>query len=130
MDSSSILLKAGEDAGNMTDMSVSLDSLGWKKVFVDMRSAMFFRFHSKTSIGDRFPETGNDTDIFESRQLQLILNKPNELPSAIPLGHNAIVAMSRNSFHSILNAGGRPIMDDFAKEFMVGILAFNTKPKS
>ena len=130
LDASSNLVISDNDVGSMTDMSVSLDSLGWKKVFVDMRDAMFLRFRSKTTIGDTFTGAGNDTDMFESRQIQLILNKPNELPSAIPLGHNAIVAMSRNSFHSVLNAGGRPIMDDFVKDFMEVIFSFKTRHAS
>ena len=47
-----------------------------------------------------------------------------------PLGHNMIVAMSRNSIYTYLNKSGRPIVDALAAELVADIFEFSEKEPS
>mmetsp|Transcript_24067 Transcript_24067/g.35617 ORF Transcript_24067/g.35617 Transcript_24067/m.35617 type:complete len:271 (+) Transcript_24067:1032-1844(+) len=115
----------GEHDDNLLVMSNSLDSLGWKKVFVDLRHEI--------PIGVKLPsspfakKSNNNT---RPEQLQLDSNSSSleskEIASATkhntgnrliyPLGHNMIVAVSRCDKSASFNSGGRPVIDALAKE--------------
>lgn len=98
-------------------MSNSLDSLGWKKVFVDLRHEI--------PIGVELPKSFSPKkEITEQKLVQRMESK--EVASATkhngsnriiyPLGHNMIVAVSRCDKSASFNSGGRPVIDALAKE--------------
>jgi hypothetical protein len=106
------------------EMSVALDSLGWKKVFVDVRDLLPFSLKipwiNEKSILDHTKKNSenccNDDVIFESRELIPFVTASNRI--SIPMGHTTMVANSKTEFISWLNSKGRSVMDNFAVELV------------
>lgn len=106
---------------DLTMMSASLDSLGWKKVFVDIRKeipmAVSIPIGSNTEPGLNCPiqKLKSANKVVESRELAKALSgNPTKALISLPLGHNAIVAMSRGAVTLAMNGGGVPVVDSLA----------------
>jgi hypothetical protein len=115
------VIKPGIPANDLTIMASTLDSLGWKKVFVDMRKEIPLALSIPTpSSAQSFPvQQLKSQQAVESRQLvKAVSGNPSKSTISLPLGHNAICAMSRGKVTSAMNDGGRPVMDSLAIEMM------------
>lgn len=116
---------------DQTELSVALDSLGWKKVFVDVRDLLPFSLKlpwiTERSILDhtkkKSKDCGKDDIIFESRELIPFVTASNRI--SIPLGHTTMVANSKSEFISWLNSKGRSVMDNFAVELVNDMKRWN-----
>ena len=123
-------------------MSVSLDRLGWKKVFVDLQKEMIsitlprlaYVSGSDRSNGSNRLADGNDLrdlkklkTMVSSKDIINVVNKSksrdysdtddsNRFVLRAPFGHNMIVAFSRDRLSTFLNKGGRPLVDALAKD--------------
>ncbi|KAL9181071.1 hypothetical protein ACHAXT_009876 [Thalassiosira profunda] len=108
-----------DGANEMTRMSASLDSLGWKKVFVNMSSevpnvSLPSLSGSSCPLG-RLQSAGKSVS---SRDLEKAVSTTSARGLSLPLGHNAICAFSRSSVSTAINSGGRPVMDSLAIELI------------
>jgi len=140
------------EVDNLTIMSSSLDALGWKKVFVDIRNEIplmttipslktlpmpsliptsskrsddgsngvkgdcpirRLRSYNQKKYTDDDKNHPNNQPVTSRDLIKAISSSPNYQLS-LPLGHNAICAFSRGSFSTVVNAGGRPVMDSLA----------------
>ena len=149
-------LRGGErdNGGDLVCMSVSLDSLGWKKVIVDLRDEMpSLRVGLPRVLAERFVRNGGDSgggaggdnspctsvgddrdDDVDMRKTRGSVLRSGEVASAFsyqrgggvhfPLGHNMMVAFSRTRLSSLVNRGGRPVMDKLAAELVDDILSY------
>lgn len=97
------------------DMSQCLDSLGWTKIFVDVRDdiplpglTLFFG-KEETSLGDRLE--------WASKDLVQPLSRFGR-KWKLPLGHMVSCANSRDGFNSWFNANGRPKVDQLAQDML------------
>jgi hypothetical protein len=125
------------DDNTLLEMSLALDSLGWRKIFVDVREEIPLQvpvFNIPTFSRDSWGinvETGIDLrspGVWESRDIAQVLSFPDKIMS-FPIGHNMMVAFSRNPWSSFVYRGGRPIMDQLVgfSHFYIKICLF---PKS
>lgn len=129
-------------------MSQSLDSLGWRKVFVDVRHLSpishipipFSRRSSKQIFEDSLSQrklrtsSGLDSDddkedensngvtktIFKSNELAQLLSSGDSI--SIPMGHTIMIANSKSEIYKKINAGGRIVMDSLADDFVHELL--------
>lgn len=134
------------ETDNLFQMSLSLDALGWKKVFVDIDSNSRSpkpnaieeksaensdppkRFKRKTSKKKIEPDAQEkilqllerEKNILESKDLITAFSLPKNKLS-LPIGHNRIVAFSRSKVSHLIHKGGRPVMDGLASELIDGI---------
>jgi hypothetical protein len=147
-------------------MSLSLDRLGWEKVFVDLRKEMLSielprptwvqRSQPLKSLQTNTREDGrggcsssennrraDSTDLrglkkhktISSKDINNAANEAQENNNAeskrlilrVPVGHNMIVAFSRNRLATFLNKGGRPLVDALAEELVRDIFAWDRK---
>ncbi len=123
-------------------MSVSLDKLGWKKVFVDLQKEMMSI--SLPNLGSRGGEIniGSNRRLQEWKKLERVVtsrdladtvtnffeNDEDELLTLrAPLGHNMIAAFSRDRVSSLMNKGGRPLVDALAKELIRDIFGWHSR---
>jgi hypothetical protein len=103
------------------DISRRLDSLGWTKVFVDVRPHLF-------SVPLPLPFWREDFNKSEARE-QYASSELHEAYCRVssrlhfPLGHTVLVANSKNDIYAKLNAAGKPIMDQLAADLLRDILA-------
>lgn len=105
-----------ETSGNDLEvMSKNLDSLGWTKVFVDMRKEI--------PISAKLPLVSNSCPIrtlssnrkaVTSKDLCDAISSGGGGRISLPFGHNSICAFERGSFSTAFNKGGRPVMDSLA----------------
>jgi len=137
-----------EDDRRMTNellnMSTCMDELGWKKVIVDVREHMpvaikipnIVRRKSSgmksssseaesnrvdiTNTEDKEPKYG----IYESRDIANAFSTPSDV-LAFPLGHNTLVAVEKHGLSKTVFQGGRPLMDELAKEIVEEILSWD-----
>lgn len=102
-------------------MSVKLDSLGWQKVFVDVRDYIplpgialpsFLTTGSRQKWNDFISGGGERKKQVESRDLLRSLSGSDRFD--IPVGHQIMVANSKNQSYSRFTAKGRPVMDYLA----------------
>jgi len=134
-----LLDKKSED--DLVQMSNALDSLGWKKVFVDVRKEIPFGVSLPRNLSRNFlsqSDHGNSEVInkkleelkaqkgvsVESRMLKEAISAPVPLSQSrlsLPLGHNMICAVSRSRMSTYMNKGGRPVVDSLAKELVEDI---------
>jgi len=135
------------------EMSKSLDSLGWKKVFVDVRHLSPIKhirpplskrnsrrelcesISSKTlsctqgsNLSDDLSDTSSTTKMsfdteFESGELAKLLSKGDSI--SIPVGHTVMIANSKSKFSARMNAGGKSVMNSFAQDFVQEMLDWN-----
>lgn len=142
------------DRSSKTDehlqMSKSLDSLGWKKVFVDVRhlspikhirpplskrnsrKALSESISSKTlsctqssSLSDNLSDTSSTTKTsydteLESEELAKLLSKGDSI--SLPVGHTVMIANSKTKFSARMNAGGKAVMNSLAQDFVQELL--------
>lgn len=126
-------------------MSISLDSLGWKKVFVDMRkevprivvpkSISKIRRSSNSDSDDTASDSSTSSERSEGEPSKATVSSKDvaaavtALPDVVglywPLGHNMIVAFSRSRWSSYMNKAGRPVVDGLAKELVDDIFAWD-----
>ena len=119
-------------------MSNSLDSLGWSKVFIDVRDRIpisiptvpLGRRDSKVELRDfvsEQKETGAFDDagrvLIESRKLVELMNPSESLN--FPLGHTVMVANSKSPMYATINKRGKPVMDMLANDLVDKILDFD-----
>jgi hypothetical protein len=97
------------------DASQCLDSLGWIKLFLDMRGKMPL---PSIPLPFRRPTTIPDQPAWTSRELFPILSRVGSR-SEIPLGHTVSIANSRNKFCTIIAEKGKPVMDQVAKDLLM-----------
>lgn len=132
-------------------MSLALDSLGWKKVFVDIRNEIPYSVslprlssrrvttmddnnnNSSSSSSSLSLEDDNNNNIDSLRLKKVVgskdvasavTNKPDSQKVFLPMGHNMIVAFSRDKYSTRINKGGRPIVDSLAKELVDDIFSW------
>ncbi len=128
--------KSGDLEEELDQMSLSLDRLGWKKVFVDIRrelpSATFPDWTRKSSSSEEddssaIPSIRSlqlENRVVQSREVATAVAASTDNRVAIPLGHNMIVAFSRSRLSTFMNKGGRPVVDALAKELVEEIFAW------
>ena len=132
----------------LLQMSRSLDSLGWRKVFVDVRHLSpishipipFSRWNSKENFEDSLSQRkmsissrslsdyDNDGKIkdettkvmFRSNELAELLSSGDSI--SLPVGHTVMIANSKSDFYKKINAGGKIVMDSFADDFVHELL--------
>lgn len=127
--------KSGDLEDELDHMSRSLDRLGWKKVFVDIRrelpSAELPKWtrRSSSDLDDSTPipnlrSLQLENRVVESREVAAAVTLPTDNRVALPLGHNMIVAFSRSPLSTFMNKGGRPLVDALAKELVEDIFSW------
>lgn len=138
----------------LVQMSKSLDALGWKKVFIDVRKEIpnialprsFRRLNingtNTNSSGNGNSAEGEMDDTSERlRQIDLLRQRgvvgSRDVAAAVtapifddeklhwPVGHNMMVAFSRSRWSTYMNKGGRPVVDSLAKELVQDIFTWN-----
>ncbi|CAJ1942270.1 unnamed protein product [Cylindrotheca closterium] len=123
-------------------MSECLDQLGWKKVFIDIRSELptveipkgFIKKRKELSKETEDESASSSSRCIHSLKRQRTTLSSRDLASAVaqnndnrfswPLGHNMIVAFSRTRMSTLMNRGGRPVVDAVAKELVEDIFAW------
>jgi hypothetical protein len=121
-----------DQSDDLALMSYKLDSLGWKKVFVDLRSQIpigmnmpRISFKDDTGITKRSNSsisTLSKRKVVGSFEVAESTRKPPDLERiSLPLGHNMIVAFSRDQMCTTFYKGGRPLVDSLAKEIVGSI---------
>ena len=114
---------------DLAAMSSSLDSLGWKKIFIDMRKEV-------VSLPSIFKSDNHNCPISQLKSSSNAAVKSCDLMKAttassyrlnlpLPLGHNAICAFERGTVSTAVNAGGRPVMDSLAIDLVNEISMWN-----
>lgn len=135
-----------EHSDDLHQMSSSLDRLGWKKVFVDVRKQMpsveipkVLRRSSAPGLETSEGGEGNKASatitnkveqlkkrkIVQSKDVADAVSSSVDNRVALPLGHNMIVAFSRNRVFTYANKAGRPIVDSLAKELVEDIFKWD-----
>ncbi|KAG7345728.1 DUF676 putative serine esterase domain containing protein [Nitzschia inconspicua] len=119
--------------GSMSDMANSLNSLGWTKIFVDVRShipALWSR--PKTSSQDILiteqDETGLSTQkrIYSPSALKRKLSGRGFDFNTLPFGHSFLVASTKNWWYTWFYRDGRNFVDQvLASELVEELLLFN-----
>mmetsp|Transcript_1412 Transcript_1412/g.2576 ORF Transcript_1412/g.2576 Transcript_1412/m.2576 type:complete len:607 (-) Transcript_1412:4794-6614(-) len=140
----SLSLRDGDKRTNeLLNMSICMDELGWKKVIVDVREHMpvsikIPKIVKKRSSGLQSSSSDMDSNngeidssdrstklgIFESRDVANAFSSPSDV-LAFPLGHNTLVAVEKHGLSKTVFQGGRPLMDELAKEIVEEILAWD-----
>lgn len=114
--------------GSLAAMASSLDSLGWKKIFVDIRSELPMAVQLPTLFYSDCPMSrlkSNNNPVVTSRDLEKAVSNSNWSRLGPPLGHNAICAFSRGTVSTVVNSGGRPVMDSLAMNLTNDISSWN-----
>jgi len=142
------LTMSHNDTDELAHMSASLDSLGWKKVFIDVRKEMprisIPRMRRNTNGSPNGGLSGSDEEekveierrdqaIHRLKQKGVVSSK--DVAAAVttpifedtfhwPVGHNMIVAFSRSRLSTYLNKAGRPVVDALAKELVEDVFSW------
>lgn len=172
--------EAEDIVDDLVQMSASLDSLGWKKVFIDVRQEIPLRvalprsksirrtlkrnlivnplrlrkslsemvLSTTSTRSSNTEETGGyDSDdstssrpsamhrlrqkgVVESRDVASVVSTPDDMRLSFPLGHNLMVALSRDGISGGLYKGGRPVMDSLAKELVHDIFDWDLEAEN
>jgi hypothetical protein len=121
------------------EMSESLDKLGWKKIFVDMRDELpslkipkvsipLLSKQQKTQKAEDFQSLRALGETVSSKDLSEITSqKDNRFP--LPMGHNMVIAFSRSPLSTYMNKGGRPIVDTLARDLVKDIFSWEPTPE-
>lgn len=118
-----------KEGTDQLELSVALDSLGWKKVFVDVRDLLPFSipipFVKEPKLVDhcRKEKSEGRLGTMESRQIIPFLSSSNRI--SFPYGHTTMVANSKSDFVAWLNSNGRKIMNRFAVELVDDMLSWS-----
>ena len=135
------------DTDELVHMSNSLDALGWKKVFIDVRKEIpkitipknILRLTTKDNGSNHESsetEEGRPPDaiiepihrlkekgVAASKEVALAV-KGDDSVFHWPLGHNMIVAFSRSRLSSYMNKAGRPVVDFLATQLVQDIFTW------
>lgn len=107
-------------------MSACLDSLGWKKVFIDIRkeipSVPILKSNRMECPVSQLKSSSTEV---RSCDLDRVLSSSSIHRLSLPMGHNAICAFSRGKVSSIVNSGGRPVMDSLALDLADAISSWD-----
>jgi len=116
------------------EMSQSLDSLGWTKVFVDVRHliplpqtrsiltrqdskrAFQHSVHQRRTITGAAKKERSHVITFESRELDKLLSSSNT--GDFPMGHSVLIANSKDSYSAKWNVGGLTVVNALAEDFI------------
>jgi hypothetical protein len=127
--------QSGDHDDELHHMSRSLDKLGWKKVFVDVRreipsvelpkSFMMRRQSSDSRLVavDANLHALKSKKIVQSKDVATAVALQADNRVSLPLGHNMMVAFSRSRISTFMNKGGRPVVDALAKELVEDIFS-------
>jgi hypothetical protein len=118
--------KEGEDGDSDLDdspvplsvLATRLDSLGWRKIFCDVREhlpTMYRRARDPLSM----------KPCWTSKEL---LDSLCDSGLSLPLGHTVLVANSKSKLYEYLNRGGQPIMDRLASTILEEITSTTPPP--
>ena len=151
MDTSSVGADDGEQESLLGDpLSISnamlarhLDSMGWTKVWIDVRSLIpsLNPLSSSSSISSEETQQERDVQSIFGRAARNSEGNEDAAPDHLvtskdvyqseisqrfditrfPIGHTVMVANSKSETYANLNAGGRPIMDRLAKDMIKSI---------
>ena len=121
-----------ESDDDLTVMSTSLDALGWKKVFVDVRKEIpkitlprLWKDMNKQERELAIQEL-KEKGVASSKDVAAAVTSPLfEDKFHWPMGHNMIVAFSRSPLSAYMNKGGRPLVDSLAKDLVEDIFNWN-----
>lgn len=109
-----------------TAMSACLDSLGWKKVFIDIRKEIpSIPILKPNRMECPVSQLKSSSTEVRSCDLDRVLSSSSIHRLSLPMGHNAICAFSRGKVSSIVNSGGRPVMDSLALDLADAISAWD-----
>lgn len=132
-----IYISKNRKTNDMEVMSSSLDSLGWKKVFIDIRKEIPLGLNlptllptarSKSEPNHSCPiQKLKPSRVVESRVLASAVSQSQSSMDRIslPLGHNALCAFSRGAVSTMINSGGRHVMDSLAIDLTNEISLWN-----
>ena len=121
-----------EHADELHEMSESLDKLGWKKVFVDVRNELpsvevptLLRRQQGTEnlVVNANLQGLREQRIVESRDICSAMRSSDRI--SFPFGHNMICAFSRSPFSTFMYQGGRPVVDSLARELVEDIFSWS-----
>ncbi len=150
----SSLYSTTEVDDELVEMSKCLDSLGWKKVFVDMRDEIpigmplpsfqmpnivamkppFLRSLTLSSSSSEISwseesviTSQSDSKFAQSKELTQMFCA-SKYKISLPMGHNMIVAHTKpnSTFGNALNQRGQPVMDSLAQELVHELLNWNS----
>jgi hypothetical protein len=105
----------------LTAMSSSLDSLGWRKIFVDTRKetpGLSLPIFKSWGSGCPLSKLKAFSSKVKSSDLERAISTSGICSIGLPLGHNVICAFSRGAVSTVLNRGGRPVMESLALDFI------------
>ncbi len=141
-------------SSELLKMSQSLDALGWKKVFIDVRNRIpvpgismpaWLRSSSWRCLDDliqdltlhptgseiRNPDVDGETTIDTGKEGKCVITSKDLARSTtiaetlhFPLGHTVMVANSKSETYSKLNSQGRPVMDKLSEDMIREVLMF------
>lgn len=100
----------------------ALDQMGWKKVFCDVRD--------KIPLPSMPRPFGGSNDHSIPRQESYTAKELIPIVTAggsrmhFPLGHQVLVANSKQGWYTAMSAGGRPVVDQMASEMISDIIKF------
>ncbi len=132
-------IDAKEPLDELHEMSLSLDRLGWKKIFIDLQKEVL-SITVPSLVCDTESKSDNQPDdeidlcglkkskkIVASKDIANVVYRKNGNDNRIvlhaPFGHNMIVAFSRDRLSTFLNKGGRPLVDALAKDLVQDVFA-------
>jgi hypothetical protein len=99
-------------------LATRLDSLGWQKVFCDLREQL-------PTVYRRARDPLSMKPCWTSQQL---LDSLCDSGLSLPFGHTMLVANSKSKLSEYLNRGGQPIMDRLASTILQEITSTTTPP--
>lgn len=105
------------------NMAHALDTMGWRKVFCDMRDniplpAVPVPFSTEPHFPTRLNYTAEEL-------IPLVTSRGPRL--TVPLGHQVLVANSKNGWYTNVSAGGRPVVDRIATTLIDDIVKYTEK---
>jgi len=110
----SIPARDGNDP--VASYALSLDSLGWTKVFLDVRSHIPALWKRGTRRHDLHEMAQEPQSYYTSSELHDRLSVFDW--NTLPFGHSFIVASTKNPMYTWFYSGGRPLVDLIAKELV------------
>ena len=115
---------------NSTHLSELLDSMGWNKLFWDMRPTLPTMVPSFLWTTDASKQSSSSS-LFKSKSTytsQELYQQYTSFGGSVPFGHTMLVANSKNSLFERLWAGGKPVMDWVAQDLLERILHLDHAP--
>jgi len=72
----------------------------------------------------------NQRNTLQSRDVAKVFSSPDNNVLSFPMGHNMMVADSKNKMSTFIYKGGRPLMDKLGKDLVNEILSWNQSPRT